>query len=313
MGFDVNTVELLLAARTQGVDFAHVATLGRQEFYRMDARALQGAFRRWWGVNMSDERARQLLAADGGFVEAFLRELGAEQVTAIDASPFEGATLLHDLNREIPAGMENRFSAIIDGGTLEHIFNFPVAIKNCMRMLRVGGHFIGVTPTNNFMGHGLYQFSPELFYIVFSPENGFCVERMILFESEHEADWYEVADPHQRDTRVQLVNYRPTFLYVQARKQSAAPVLEVSPQQCDYVASWSRAPQPSGVGQLSHERRLNFWIMASRRASPPIRNAYQIWRLLRRFRKDGLRKLNRRDLIGSHVPAPPGGGSPSRR
>ena len=53
------------------------------------------------------------------------------------------------------------------------IFNFPVAIRNLMRMAKVGGQVFLTTPANNFCGHGFYQFSPELAYRIFALENGF--------------------------------------------------------------------------------------------------------------------------------------------
>ncbi len=36
---------------------------------------------------------------------------------------------------------------MVDGGTLEHIFNVPVALKSYMEMVRVGGHLILVCPS----------------------------------------------------------------------------------------------------------------------------------------------------------------------
>ena len=92
---------------------------------------------------------------------------------SIDASAYENATMVHDMNLPVGDELKQKFSVVIDGGTLEHVFNFPTAIRNCMEMLKVGGHFFAHTMANNFMGHGFYQFSPELFYRVFSPENGF--------------------------------------------------------------------------------------------------------------------------------------------
>ena len=112
-------------------------------------------------------------AGSGGYAEEFLKRLGAKETISIDASAYEGASLVHDMNLPIGDDLKRRFSVVIDGGTLEHVFNFPVAIKNCMQMVDVGGHFFVHTMANNFMGHGFYQFSPELFYRVFSPENGF--------------------------------------------------------------------------------------------------------------------------------------------
>ena len=55
---------------------------------------------------------------------------------------------------------------VIDGGLLEHVFDFPTAIRNCMRMVRQGGHLILNLPVNNFPGHGFYRFSPELVFRV---------------------------------------------------------------------------------------------------------------------------------------------------
>ena len=51
-----------------------------------------------------------------------------------------------------------------------------------MEMVKRGGHFIGVTTLNNFCGHGFYQFSPELYYRVFAPGNGFEVVKMYVCE-----------------------------------------------------------------------------------------------------------------------------------
>jgi hypothetical protein len=74
------------------------------------------------------------------------------------------------------------FSVVYDGGTIEHVFNAVQAFKNGMEMVRVGGHFIQVNPANNFMGHGFWQFSPELIYRVFSAENGFNIRGVFLHE-----------------------------------------------------------------------------------------------------------------------------------
>ena len=83
---------------------------------------------------------------------------------------------------------------MLDSGSLEHVFNFPIAIANCMALTEVGGHFVAITPANNWCGHGFYQFSPELFYRVLCAENGFRVERMIVAECP-DGTWLEVADP----------------------------------------------------------------------------------------------------------------------
>ena len=99
-------------------------------------------------------------------------------------SSYQNASVLHDMNVPIPATLCERFSTVIDGASLEHVFNFPCAVANCiLQMVRVDGHFLGINPANNMVrGHGFYQLSPELYFRVFQPNNGFRMERVIVFQ-----------------------------------------------------------------------------------------------------------------------------------
>ena len=114
-----------------------------------------------------------------------------------------------------------------------------------MEMLQVGGHYLGMVPANNFMGHGFYQFSPELYYRVFNTDNGFNMDRMMIHESIPNAKWYEVADPDKVRQRVELVNSRPTYLLVQAGKVDRVHIFAATPQQSDYIRLWRSEPGSS--------------------------------------------------------------------
>lgn len=245
MGLSVNGTKFLMYAKTQGVCFTRTATIGRQELHLS-----AGALRK----NLSDfdyfptrSEVKDLMSKTGGFAEPFLGALGATEICSFDASEFEGASHLHDFNFPIDESFKNRFTVVIDGGTLEHIFNFPVAIKNCMEMVEVGGHFLAMTPTNNFTGHGLYQFSPELFFRIFSEPNGFRIVRMMIFEDRPEAKWFEVADPDAIRERVSLVNAQPTTLLVLAEKVETVEIFATPPQQSDYVALWKSDQTGTGA------------------------------------------------------------------
>src|SRR5215471_847343 len=139
MGFDLQTVRFVLDAKRHGVDFSSTATLGRQTL----------------AVPVDDLRAEierygldGLRSALGSIYEAFpysdglLRALGAQQLDAIDLSAYEQASILVDLNRPLPEALHSRFTAVVDGSTLEHIFDVPQAFRNIASLLRVGGHFI---------------------------------------------------------------------------------------------------------------------------------------------------------------------------
>jgi hypothetical protein len=260
MGIDRNYADFLLGARNGGVDFRQTATLGRLNLF-VDHRSLDAVFREH-GDPVTDNDVRAMRTAAGGYSEAFLRRLGARGTTSVDASEYEGASLVHDMNLPIGDDLKRRFSAVIDGGTLEHIFNFPAAIRNCMEMLEVGGHFFSQTMANNFMGHGFYQFSPELFYRVFSQENGFRVHRAVMFESRvGRPKWYEAADPKDIGERVELINGRQTYLMVHAERIADVPIFSTPPQQADYSALWSQG-KPPRYGSVGLRSRVHQWAKA---------------------------------------------------
>ena len=117
-----------------------------------------------------------------------------------------------------------------------------------MRMARVGGRVFMSTPANNFFGHGFYQFSPELMFRIFGPENGFDIRTVQVVEARYPSPEltrnrvaYEVADPAQVHRRVGLVTKRPVIMMVEARKLDHRPLFARAPLQSDYVSAWSEA------------------------------------------------------------------------
>ena len=238
MGINRDTAAFLCEARATGATFGRVLTLGRQNlnFDRAGLRALGAQH----GVDGAEE------AHDAYCEPFFARFLGSESVEAIDNSGYEGAALVHDLNHPIPGGWDQRYDAVVDGGTLEHVFNFPLALANCMRMVRTGGRLFIFTPANNQLGHGFYQFSPELFYRTLAPAHGFEIEKMLAVQFRYASTEdgsvgrpYRVADPACVGSRITLVNSRPVTLMIQARKTAhLEDPFSTIPQQSDYAEIW---------------------------------------------------------------------------
>ena len=119
-----------------------------------------------------------------------------------------------------------------------------------MEMVRTGGHYLGITPANNFLGHGFYQFSPELFFRIFTPQNGYELTRVIAIEDRPNARWFSVSDPAAVGKRVTLINGRPTYLLVMARRVEIKPLFEATPQQSDYATAWKKT-EHEGMGAKS--------------------------------------------------------------
>jgi hypothetical protein len=253
MGIDANGSRFLLYAQRAGVDFTRTLMIGRQGLH-LTANRLAANFAEF-GRRMDDIEAKQLLEAANGYAEPFFQQLGAAEVDSLDASDYEGAMHVHDLNTPVADELKGRFSTVLDGGSLEHVFNFPVAVQSCMEMVAVGGHYLGITPTSNFSGHGFYQFSPELFYRILTAENGFTVERMLLYEDRPASSWYEVPDPLILHRRVTFTNPNRSYLAFIARKLAAVPLFTRWPQQSDYAAAWAsesrtRRVRPSIVARI---------------------------------------------------------------
>jgi len=229
MGLDTNGVKFLFFARKNNVEFGKTLTLGRQSYQLNKAQFTEILKQNGYsGSEISD------LQKDFNYAEPLLVKLGASNVDSMDASDYESATLIHDLNVPVPGELKNRYDTIIDAGTLEHVFNFPVAIKNCMEMLRVNGYFLSITCANNFSGHGFYQFSPELFFRIFSEENGFETKKILFVINEPGSYWYEIPDPKEIQKRIIFENSKQTFLFTIAKKTAEKEVLHHPPQQSDY-------------------------------------------------------------------------------
>lgn len=277
MGLDTNGIKFLLNAKKEGVSFDRSAMVGRQFLY-LKATELQKCFQSF-GHQLTIAEAEDILSSHKGYAEKVFTTLGAKQVDSFDASDYESATYIHDFNAPIPAEHKNKYSLVLDGGTLEHIFHFPNAIQNCMEMLEVGGHFLSITPANNLYGHGFYQFSPELFYRIFSEQNGFEVEEIITFVNAPNSTWYKVKDPQAVKKRVKLVNNKETYLLVRAKKIKSVPLLTESPQQSDYVINY---------WDPSHKRSVQKPSLLKRLLPKPLELA--LGNLYRSLKRDSMQK-----------------------
>jgi hypothetical protein len=227
-----------------------VVTLGRLSLHLHpeDISLLRQKFARDPQTIMWLDRYRWAEFADDMFREA----LKFESVSSIDFSPYEGASIVQDIGAELRPDLIGQFDLAVDGGTLEHVFNYPVAVGNLMRLVRLGGAVYTQNPCNGLAGHGFYQFSPELLYRVFSEQNGFeiqfvrvAIARSLSVEKTTDQPVYDVIDPAKYRGRVSLTSKDPAILMSLAVKRSnvepfAEPVL-----QSDYLEKWSGAVPPT--------------------------------------------------------------------
>jgi 2-polyprenyl-3-methyl-5-hydroxy-6-metoxy-1,4-benzoquinol methylase len=239
MGIKTSVAALLVRAWEQGATFSRTATIGRQSLTVPLADLTELARR--CGAPAPDEG----FAADGYCEDFLCRFLRAEQVVSFDASEYQSVSVAHDFNRPLPEDYAESFDAVIDGGTMEHIFDVRQVLQNYMGMPKVGGSLFICTNANNLCGHGFYQFSPEFFYRVFCEANGYRVETLCLIETplhivERSARQrvFEAADPAEVGKRTVIVTDKPISIYVHARRTTLRPLFATPPVQSDYAARW---------------------------------------------------------------------------
>src|SRR5439155_12054235 len=155
MGVDYNAAKLLLWAKRLGASFDRTVTLGHQGF-DCSPRKLRRMFRDFGFSATREEMSRCFERPRMGalYSEAFLQLLGAREIVSVDKSDFEFATLVHDLTEPFSDSQRGLATFVFDGGTLEHIFNYPTALRNCLELLAPGGHFLTIVPAHCYMGHG---------------------------------------------------------------------------------------------------------------------------------------------------------------
>jgi SAM-dependent methyltransferase len=171
MGIDYTGCEAILYALRYIKNNKNAVTLGRQEIH-MSSNIIDNFLNKYNLLNLKNRNY-------SGFCESFLQDLGFENVDSIDNSSFEGASIIHNMNKPITDNFK-KYDFILDGGTIEHIFNTPQVCENIINLLNVDGIYVSITPNNNFSGHGIYQFSPEFYLSAFSSKYGMEVQELYI-------------------------------------------------------------------------------------------------------------------------------------
>jgi SAM-dependent methyltransferase len=178
-------------------------------------------------------------------VQAVFKTLGADNVYVADFSDYENPDFIFDLNEPVDAQYENRFDAIFDSGTLEHVFDVPTALQNMVRILKPGGCVILGYPVSNCIDHGFYSFSPTLFFDFFAA-NGFSDFSCYLIEGSCH-NLYLKSKVYQY-TGVQgqftLLSPRPVSMLFFARLDEK-PAKITKPMQRLFVQWWEASQEKS--------------------------------------------------------------------
>jgi hypothetical protein len=260
MGILKQSLYGLIYAAEHGVSYKDTLMVGRHSL-KLKSRTLKKMLQKY--------NSAKTYTSTAVYAEDLFRFFGANTVDSMDYSNYEGANIIHDFNMPVPASLKNKYTCVFDGGTLEHVFNYSAAIKNCMDMTAINGHLVLHTPANNYFGHGFYQFSPELFFSLLHEQNGFSDTK--IYMQNDWGQWLEVVSPYILKERAEFCcSSKPnTLMFVISKK--IAPVPEsLIVLQSDYVTAWDKASgksrdEESEVKELGLMNRI---IAAYRKRMP---------------------------------------------
>ena len=176
--------------------------------------------------------------------ESLFNYLGHSYIDSMDYSPFEGANIVHNLNKPITnENLLNKYNYILDCGTTEHIFNAPQVCENIINLLDIGGIYLSVIPNNNLSGHGIYQFSPEFFMTAYSEKYGMKVVDLYLAEVNAEKDrWIQCNSYTGWRNMAKFNNTNEVYIIAIVKKISnkRESLLDNPPNQYSYEQDWAK-------------------------------------------------------------------------
>ena len=205
------------------INFGKVLTIGRQEII------LSNQEKKLFKIDNSQLRDQKYID------KILLKQFNSLSVDSVDFSDFEEATIIADLNK--PMEKKNSFDTVIDFGTSEHVFNIAQCLQNISNLCKKDGIILHSLPANNNCGHGFWQFSPELFFSLYTKENGFSDTEIFLFNSINKYNLWKIKK-QPIGNRLELSSDIPLFLLVKTKKIKEITYQNVN--QSDYQFLWDK-------------------------------------------------------------------------
>lgn len=123
-------------------------------------------------------------------VSAYFHDLyGIKEYVCCDINDLADFNM--DLGKPLLPEHVGRYGSILNGGTLEHVFNVAQALKNIHDAVKVGGLMIHTLPVT-WYNHGLYNLNPILFHLMSEVNDYECVAEGFYF---NRGTWPNTLDP----------------------------------------------------------------------------------------------------------------------
>lgn len=184
--------------------------------------------------------------------DRFFKSLGFGEYQSLDLLGSEGASIIHDLSQPVPHRWRNHFELVIDGGTLEHVFDIAAALRHIVSLLKVGGAAFHVSPLSGWENHGFYSINPKLL-ARFYRANGFEVgsAHVVRLTKTGPLRAARIDNLNDLDAPLQADSLREYALLVLAARKVTEPAAIIAPIDTHQKAA------PEAAGRLRDD--LLYW------------------------------------------------------
>lgn len=281
MGIQNNGVKFIFNAHNNGASFGESLTIGRLGL-RSQRHQLQDLL-----LQEGIDKAQDITWVTEMKTEDILSLLGALNIDSLDYSDYQNCTIVHDLNNPLPEAYHRKYDAVIEGGTIEHVFNAPSAIKSCMDAVKEGGRIYIMQNGPNFYGHGFYTFGPEFFFSILTPRYGFELEHFLIYDLSEPDKLYTVHDPGLTGESARVITGQPSSVLIQARRiGEGEDFMRSPPNQSGYETLW-KEPNDKWESMVVNKKM---------RKNSPLHGMrwYELWKWNRALKRNAMKR--RRDL-----------------
>jgi hypothetical protein len=227
--------------------------------------------------------------------EYLINYFGSNKVDVMDINNYEGANIIHDLNTPIPKNLEEQYDTIIDAGSLEHIFDIKTALQNLTKLCKPNGTIIHISPSNNFCGHGFYQFSPNIFHSFYSDKQNFGGTEIFLAKVFNSKYWFKIKrENYKNNQRINIITDEETFVLCKTKKINNDQKDFV--QQDDYSEEFynkKKIKDPIKIEVQNKKDNLGQFVKKIGNLIPFLKKIYNFFRKYKEYKYNRLNSLNK--------------------
>lgn len=244
MGIEYRVANVIVREHAYRPITGDVYLLGRQTMYfppEMALGMLKEAGLPAPAIDFHPESRTRLAKSEYISDDDFFRLLGVPAIKAIDVSDYEGADIVHDLTVPIPDRLEGVADFILDGSTLDNVFDPATVLRNVARLLKPGGRLVGVNVASNT--HCPYIIPTAHLLLEYFIVNGFTDAKVYMFVYNKDGGMNAFTPDltHMRRGQPQPPNFTSDHamaLVVMAEKAQHS-TWNKSPIQHQYRSEWS--------------------------------------------------------------------------